>query len=44
LIVSDSYKPIADVLEKMKQDAVVDGELIAQSLAISQHTHQGEPR
>jgi bifunctional non-homologous end joining protein LigD len=29
LIVSDNYKPIAKALEKMKKDAVVDGELVA---------------
>ena len=29
LIVSDNYKPIAKVLEKVKQDAVIDGELVA---------------
>ena len=29
LIVSDNYKPIAKALEKVKQDAVIDGELVA---------------
>jgi bifunctional non-homologous end joining protein LigD len=29
LIVSDSYKPIAKALEKVKQNAVLDGELVA---------------
>jgi bifunctional non-homologous end joining protein LigD len=29
LIVSDRYKPIAKALEKVKQDAVIDGELVA---------------
>jgi bifunctional non-homologous end joining protein LigD len=29
LIVSDNYKPIVDALEKMKKDAVIDGELVA---------------
>ena len=29
LIVSDTYKPIAKALEKVKKDAVIDGELVA---------------
>ena len=29
LIVSDNYKPIAKALEKVKKDAVIDGELVA---------------
>jgi bifunctional non-homologous end joining protein LigD len=29
LIVSDNYKPIVDALEKVKKDAVIDGELVA---------------
>ena len=29
LIVSDNYNPIAKALEKVKQDAVIDGELVA---------------
>jgi bifunctional non-homologous end joining protein LigD len=29
LIVSDNYKLIAKALEKVKQDAVIDGELVA---------------
>jgi bifunctional non-homologous end joining protein LigD len=29
LIVSNNYKPIAEALEKVKTDAVVDGELVA---------------
>jgi bifunctional non-homologous end joining protein LigD len=29
LIVSDNYKPIANALEKLRQDAVIDGELVA---------------
>jgi bifunctional non-homologous end joining protein LigD len=29
LIVSDKYKPIAKALERVKQDAVIDGELVA---------------
>jgi bifunctional non-homologous end joining protein LigD len=29
LIVSDNYKPIANALEKVKKDAVMDGELVA---------------
>jgi len=29
LIVSDNYKPIAEALEKVKMDAVIDGELVA---------------
>jgi bifunctional non-homologous end joining protein LigD len=29
LIVSDSYKPIAKALEKVRKDAVIDGELVA---------------
>jgi bifunctional non-homologous end joining protein LigD len=29
LIVSDNYKPIAEALEKVKKDAVIDGELVA---------------
>src|SRR5262245_49097454 len=29
LIVSDTYKPIARALEKIKHDAVIDGELVA---------------
>jgi len=29
LIVSDNYKPIARALEKVRQDAVIDGELVA---------------
>src|SRR6476620_491038 len=29
LIVSDNYKPIARALEAVKQDAVIDGELVA---------------
>jgi bifunctional non-homologous end joining protein LigD len=29
LIVSDNYKPIAKALEKLRQDAVIDGELVA---------------
>src|SRR5262249_34375887 len=29
LVVSDKYKPIAKVLEKVKRDAVIDGELVA---------------
>ena len=29
LVVSDNYKPIAKALEKMKRDAVIDGELVA---------------
>jgi bifunctional non-homologous end joining protein LigD len=29
LIVSDNYKPIAKALEKIKKDAVIDGELVA---------------
>jgi bifunctional non-homologous end joining protein LigD len=29
LIVSDNYKPIAKALEKVKRDAVIDGELVA---------------
>jgi len=29
LIVSDNYKPIAKALEKVKHDAVIDGELVA---------------
>jgi bifunctional non-homologous end joining protein LigD len=29
LIVSDNYKPIAKTLEKVKKDAVIDGELVA---------------
>jgi bifunctional non-homologous end joining protein LigD len=29
LIVSDNYKPIAKALEKMRHDAVIDGELVA---------------
>jgi bifunctional non-homologous end joining protein LigD len=29
LIVSDNYKPIAKSLEKVRQDAVIDGELVA---------------
>ena len=29
LVVSDNYKPIAKALEKVKRDAVIDGELVA---------------
>ena len=29
LVVSDNYKPIAKALEKVKEDAVIDGELVA---------------
>ena len=29
LIVSDRYQPIGKALEKVKQDAVIDGELVA---------------
>ncbi len=29
LVVSDNYKPIAEALEKVKKDAVIDGELVA---------------
>src|SRR2546426_506497 len=29
LIVSDNYQPIAKALEKVKQDAIIDGELVA---------------
>jgi bifunctional non-homologous end joining protein LigD len=29
LIVSDNYKPIAEALEKVRHDAVIDGELVA---------------
>src|SRR6185295_7919234 len=29
LIVSDNYKPIAKALEKVKKNAVIDGELVA---------------
>ena len=29
LIVSDNYMPVAKALEKMKKDAVIDGELVA---------------
>ncbi len=29
LIVSDNYKPTAEALEKVKKDAVIDGELVA---------------
>src|SRR4029450_11928722 len=28
-IISDSYQPVAKALEKVKQDAVIDGELVA---------------
>ena len=29
MVVSDNYKPIAEALEKVKKDAVIDGELVA---------------
>jgi bifunctional non-homologous end joining protein LigD len=33
LIAGDNYKPVAKALEKIKHDAVVDGELVALSTA-----------